>query len=71
MDIELRLDKSKLYRISDHLYGNFLEDIGFAVDGGLNANMVSNYSFLGRVTSGLHEISRRVYCRGATGDQRI
>lgn len=47
MDINLRLDKSKQYRISDHLYGIFLEDIGFAVDGGLNANMVSNYSFDG------------------------
>ena len=25
----------------------FLEDIGFSVDGGLNANMVNNYSFDG------------------------
>lgn len=47
MDIDLKLDKSRQYRISDHLYGIFLEDIGFAVDGGLNANMVSNYSFDG------------------------
>ena len=35
------------YDISDHLYGIFLEDIGFSVDGGLNANMVNNYSFDG------------------------
>ncbi len=34
-------------KISDRLYGIFLEDINFAVDGGLNANMVNNYSFDG------------------------
>ncbi len=34
-------------KISDRLYGVFLEDINFAVDGGLNANMVNNYSFDG------------------------
>lgn len=34
-------------RISDRLYGIFLEDINYAVDGGLNANMVNNYSFDG------------------------
>ncbi|MGN0519462.1 MAG: alpha-L-arabinofuranosidase C-terminal domain-containing protein [Candidatus Fimenecus sp.] len=31
--------------ISDTLYGAFLEDINFAVEGGLNANLVRNNSF--------------------------
>lgn len=47
MEINLSLNKNSEHRISDHLYGIFLEDIGFSVDGGLNANMVSNYSFDG------------------------
>ena len=34
-------------KISPTLFGLFLEDINFAVDGGLNANMVANYSFGG------------------------
>ena len=34
-------------RISPTLFGLFLEDINFACDGGLNANMVANYSFGG------------------------
>lgn len=33
--------------VSDRLYGVFLEDINFGADGGLNANMVNNYSFDG------------------------
>ncbi len=33
--------------VSEMLFGLFLEDINFAVDGGLNANMVNNYSFDG------------------------
>ena len=37
------LDES--YRISNMLYGIFLEDINFAVDGGLYAEMVKNRSF--------------------------
>ncbi len=44
---ELRLASEKAYPISRTLYGIFLEDIGFAVDGGLNANVVNNYSFDG------------------------
>ena len=36
-----------LHPVSPRLYGVFLEDINFAVDGGLNANMVNNYSFDG------------------------
>lgn len=47
MEINLSLKKKEQHRISDHLFGIFLEDIGFSVDGGLNANMVSNYSFDG------------------------
>ena len=35
------------YPISSDLYGIFLEDINFACDGGLNANVVNNYSFDG------------------------
>lgn len=33
--------------VSPVLYGLFLEDINFAVDGGLNANLVNNYTFDG------------------------
>ncbi|KAB8291453.1 alpha-L-arabinofuranosidase C-terminal domain-containing protein [Bifidobacterium avesanii] len=36
-----------LHPMSERLYGVFLEDINYAVDGGLNANMVNNYSFDG------------------------
>lgn len=43
----ITLQNSKAYAISDHLYGIFLEDIGFSVDGGLNANLINNYSFDG------------------------
>lgn len=39
--------EQKQYGISHKLFGIFLEDIGFSVDGGLNANMVNNYSFDG------------------------
>ena len=34
-------------RVSPELYGIFLEDINYACDGGLNANLVNNYSFDG------------------------
>ncbi|MEW9870741.1 alpha-L-arabinofuranosidase C-terminal domain-containing protein [Arthrobacter sp. HS15c] len=34
-------------QVSPTLYGLFLEDINFACDGGLNANMVNNHSFDG------------------------
>lgn len=44
---KIKLLNEKAYSISDHLYGIFLEDIGFSVDGGLNANMINNYSFDG------------------------
>ena len=44
---EIKLLNKKVYAISDHLYGIFLEDIGFSVDGGLNANLINNYSFDG------------------------
>ena len=43
---KIKLGKSGK-KISERLYGIFLEDINFAVDGGLNANMVNNYSFDG------------------------
>jgi len=34
-------------KVSDTLFGLFLEDINFSCDGGLNANMVNNHSFDG------------------------
>lgn len=42
----LRIDADKeLHEISDMLYGIFFEDINFAADGGLYAEMVQNRSF--------------------------
>ena len=35
------------HAVSDRLYGVFFEDINLGADGGLNANMVNNYSFDG------------------------
>ncbi|KAB7787620.1 alpha-L-arabinofuranosidase C-terminal domain-containing protein [Bifidobacterium cebidarum] len=35
------------HRTSERLYGVFFEDINHSADGGLNANMVNNYSFDG------------------------
>jgi alpha-L-arabinofuranosidase len=37
----------ELHDVSDMLFGIFLEDINFACDGGLNANLVNNASFDG------------------------
>lgn len=48
MSIHLSFDASRAaYEISDTLHGLFFEDINFAADGGINANMVNNYSFDG------------------------
>ncbi len=49
-DIHLRIDANttsldESYDISDLLYGIFLEDINYSVDGGLYAEMVKNRSF--------------------------
>ncbi|MGN1328839.1 MAG: alpha-L-arabinofuranosidase C-terminal domain-containing protein [Eubacterium sp.] len=45
-DFELTVDtKDKIHDISDLLFGIFLEDISFAADGGLYAEMVANRSF--------------------------
>ena len=41
----LTADGSQSYEISDILYGLFLEDINYAVDGGLYAEMIKNRSF--------------------------
>ena len=38
---------SAAHPVSERLYGAFLEDINMSIDGGLNANMVNNYSFDG------------------------
>ncbi|WP_240541071.1 alpha-L-arabinofuranosidase C-terminal domain-containing protein [Bifidobacterium colobi] len=38
---------SPTHRTSERLYGVFFEDINHSADGGLNANMVNNYSFDG------------------------
>lgn len=34
-----------LHEVAPNLFGIFLEDINFSIDGGLNANMLNNYSF--------------------------
>ncbi len=44
-DYLLTIDSKNGYEISNLLYGLFLEDINFAVDGGLYAEMVKNRSF--------------------------
>lgn len=36
---------SSTHQVSERLYGVFFEDINHSADGGLNANMVNNYSF--------------------------
>ena len=38
---------SPTHHTSGRLYGVFFEDINHGADGGLNANMVNNYSFDG------------------------
>ena len=46
MNTQLVIDTKKpLHDVSPTLYGIFLEDINYSCDGGLNANMVANYSF--------------------------
>ncbi|MCI6755911.1 MAG: hypothetical protein MR607_03170 [Lachnospiraceae bacterium] len=46
MSTQLAIDTKKpLHDVSPTLYGIFLEDINYSCDGGLNANMVANYSF--------------------------
>lgn len=44
-DYILFLDDTSPYKISDMLYGLFLEDINHAIDGGLYAEMIKNRSF--------------------------
>lgn len=44
-DYLLEVDGSSSYEISDILYGLFLEDINFAVDGGMYAEKIKNRSF--------------------------
>lgn len=39
--------KRPAHDVSRRLYGIFIEDINFAADGGLNANLVNNFSFDG------------------------
>ncbi|QUH27562.1 alpha-L-arabinofuranosidase C-terminal domain-containing protein [Vallitalea guaymasensis] len=46
VDFNLKIDANNTVRkVSDTLFGLFLEDINYACDGGLNANMVNNHSF--------------------------
>ena len=47
MSITITLNAAKKHAVSPHLYGIFYEDINFSGDGGINANMVMNYSFEG------------------------
>ena len=44
-DYCLTINPENSYAISDLLYGLFLEDINFAIDGGLYAEMIKNRSF--------------------------
>lgn len=45
-DKELFISKDNIsYNISDNLYGVSLEDVSFAIDGGLSSNLVNNNSF--------------------------
>ncbi len=46
--------------VSDRLYGASLEDINMSVDGGLNANVINNYSF-----DGVYLRHRSMRARGA------
>lgn len=46
--IDICIDVHDLkHRISPDLYGIFFEDINFSCDGGINANVINNYSFDG------------------------
>lgn len=46
--ITLKIDATRvLHKVSPDLIGIFFEDINFGADGGLNANMIRNYSFDG------------------------
>ena len=48
LDFQIKVDANNVVReVSDTLFGIFLEDINYACDGGLNANMVNNHSFDG------------------------
>ena len=44
-DLQMRIAPEDSTEISDMLYGVFLEDISYACDGGLVANLVNNNSF--------------------------
>lgn len=46
--VQLNIDAKRVEKkVSNTLFGLFLEDINFSCDGGLNANMVNNHSFDG------------------------
>lgn len=45
LTVHYTVDCSTSYEISDTLYGLFLEDINYAVDGGLYAELIKNRSF--------------------------
>ena len=47
MGFTITLDAQQKHPVSSSLYGIFYEDINFSCDGGINANMVMNYSFEG------------------------
>ena len=52
---------SSTHQVSERLYGVFFEDINHSADGGLNANMVNNYSF-----DGVYQQPLRTYHRPAS-----
>ena len=43
----------RLHKVSDTLFGIFMEDINWTLDGGINANMVNNPSFDGKYIKAL------------------
>lgn len=49
------------HRVSPLLFGLFLEDINFACDGGLNANLVRNFSFDGIYLNRRHYSEARAF----------
>ena len=64
MGISITLDAKKKHPVSPSLYGIFYEDINFSCDGGINANMVMNYSFEGVFLD--RETDRRVVDLGTS-----
>lgn len=63
----MRIGKEKGVPISPELIGLFFEDINFAADGGLYAEMIENRSFEAREAYGNREVLWRWMIRGMPG----